>query len=347
MAFDEAGRLQRGQLTALFGWVGFLLARCSELPFSAHHGETRKERLMELSRTRVLGLCAALATVTIWATFLLVTRFAVQGRFTVEEVLILRLVPGAVLMIPFMVRLGVMPGQQSWPRAAMLMVGASAVFPYVVSKGLAYAPASDAGALAPGILPFWTALAAYALLGEIPGPRRRFGLALILLGAIIVSLWQIYTGAVEGAWKGHIMFLVGSGCFAVYSVIFRQSGLSPFHGMVIGLFWGALLATPALLATGNVSFATASLSDIAVMIVVQSFIIAILSIVLFGYAVQALGAAESGAFGALTPILALIGGAVFLGESITMLKVVGVFFVGVGVYLASGILSRPKFSTAG
>lgn len=305
-----------------------------------------KGRKMNLPRTRTLGLVAALATVTIWATFLLVTRFAVKGSFTVEEVLVLRLIPAALLMAPAMWKLGVIPRGQSVPRALMLMLGASAVFPYVVSKGLAFAPASDGGALAPGMLPFWTALAAFALAGEIPGPRRRIGLALILTGAMVVSLWQILAGADDGAWRGHLMFLSGSGLWAVYSVIFRQSGLSPLHGMVIGLFWGALLFTPILFASGNVSFATASLGDIAVMIVLQSFVIGILAMFLFGYAVQILGAAEAAAFGALTPILALLGGVAFLGETVTPLKVVGVALVAVGVFLASGVLSKARSATA-
>ena len=295
---------------------------------------------MDFPRTRALGLVAALATVTIWAAFMLVTRFAVQGSFTVEELLVLRLVPGALVMAPLMWRLGVMPYGQSLPRAAILMVGASAIFPFVVSKGLTYAPASDGGALAPGMLPFWTALAAYAMAGEVTGPRRRLGLAMILSGAIIVSLWQMLAGPDDGAWKGHLMFLTGSGAFAVYSVIFRQSGLSPLHGLVIGLFWGALLVTPLLLATGNVSFAKVSQVDIAVMIVLQSFIIGILAMFLFGYAVQILGAAETAAFGALTPILALLGGVAFLGETVTPLKVAGVALVATGVFLASGVLSK-------
>ncbi|WP_299756335.1 DMT family transporter [uncultured Boseongicola sp.] len=295
---------------------------------------------MDFPRTRALGLVAALATVTIWAAFMLVTRFAVQGSFTVEELLVLRLVPGALVMAPLMWRLGVVPYGQSLPRAAILMVGASAIFPFVISKGLTYAPASDGGALAPGMLPFWTALAAYAMAGEVTGPRRRLGLAMILSGAIIVSLWQMLAGPDDGAWKGHLMFLTGSGAFAVYSVIFRQSGLSPLHGLVIGLFWGALLVTPLLLATGNVSFATASQVDIAVMIVLQSFIIGILAMFLFGYAVQILGAGETAAFGALTPILALLGGVAFLGETVTPLKVAGVALVATGVFLASGVLSK-------
>jgi drug/metabolite transporter (DMT)-like permease len=147
-------------------------------------------------------------------------------------------------------------------------------------------------------------------------------------------------GPDDGAWKGHLMFLTGSGAFAVYSVIFRQSGLSPLHGLVIGLFWGALLVTPLLLATGNVSFATASQIDIAVMILLQSFIIGILAMFLFGYAVQILGAGETAAFGALTPILALLGGMAFLGETVTPLKVAGVALVATGVFLASGVLSK-------
>lgn len=297
---------------------------------------------MHLPRTRALGLVAALATVTIWASFMLVTRFAVQGSFTVEELLVLRLVPGALVMAPVMWRLGVMPRGQSWPRAAMLMVGASAAFPFVVSKGLAYAPASDGGALAPGMLPFWTALAAYALAGEIPGPRRKLGLAMILTGAMVVSLWQILAGSVDGAWKGHLMFLTGSGFWAIYSVMFRQSGLSPLHGLVIGLFWGTLIFVPFLFLTGSVRFSAAGLGDIAVMIVLQSFVIGILAMFLFGYAVQILGAAETAAFGALTPILALMGGVVFLGETVTPLKVAGVVLVAAGVFLASGVLSRRQ-----
>ena len=108
------------------------------------------------------------------------------------------------------------------------------------------------------------------------------------------------------------------------------------------MFWGALLAAPILLATGNVTFANVAMSDIVVMIIVQGFFIAILATFLFNYAVNTLGAAESGAFGALTPILALIGGVAFLNESLTVLKVVGVVFVAVGVFLASGVLSKPR-----
>ena len=304
-----------------------------------------KAELMNLPRTRAFGLLAALASVIIWAAFMLLTRFAVQGNFTVEEVLILRLLPAAIFMAPLMLKLGVIPHGQPWHRATMLMIGASALSPYLISKGLSYASASDGGALAPGMLPFWTALAAYILAGELPNQRRRLGLAMILVGAIVVSLWQVLAGASDGAWKGHLLFLTGSGFWAVYSVIFRQSGLSPMHGLVIGLFWGALFFIPMLFLTGSVSFSNTSLSEITVMIVLQSFVIGILAMVLFNHAVQLLGAAETAAFGALTPILALLGGMAILGEAVTPLKFGGVILVASGVLLASGFLAKVQHTT--
>ena len=299
-----------------------------------------KAAIMNFFTTWAFGLLAAISTVMIWAAFMLITRSAVLSNFTVEEILVLRLIPGVIVMVPVMWKLGVIPIGQSWPRAIILMIGASAVFPYIISKGLAYAPASDGGALAPGMLPFWTALAAYALAREVPGPRRRFGLGMILVGAVIVSLWSIQSGASDEAWKGHLLFLTGSGLWAVYSVIFRQSGLTPLHGLVIGLFWGGLIVTPLLLVSGNVSFTEANWDDIAAMILVQSFVIGIMATVLFSYAVRLLGAAEFAAFGALTPILALLGGVLFLGEALTYLKIFGVILVAVGVFLASGITRK-------
>jgi len=118
--------------------------------------------MMDFARARLLGLTAALASVSIWAAFLLGTRFAVQGSFTVEEILVLRLVPAALVMGPVMWRLGIMPRGQSIPRAAMLMVGAIAVFPFVVFWSLSYAPASDGGARAPGLCTCWTALCTFS-----------------------------------------------------------------------------------------------------------------------------------------------------------------------------------------
>ena len=298
--------------------------------------------MLKLNRS-YLGVLIALITVSIWAVFIVSTRFSVSTNFTVEEVLILRLVPSTLIMAPFMIKYDLIPRGLSWLKAGMLMIGASAIFPYIVSSGLSFAPASDGGVLAPGMLPFWTALAAFFILGEKLDKVRRTGLLIILIGALMVGLWQIIFNSDEGVWRGHILFLIGSGLFAIYSVIFRQSGLTPLHGLLIGLFWGTLFITPILLLTGKVTFSNVSAFDIGITIFIQSLIIGILATILFNYGVRLIGASQMGAFGALTPILAMIGGILFLNETVPMIKMAGIFLVAIGVFLASGILNHKNY----
>ena len=286
------------------------------------------------------GVLAAVATVTIWAAFLIGTRFAVSGNLTVDEVLILRLIPAFLIMLPLMFKLGVIIKGQSIFSLLMIALGATAVFPYLISTGVYYAPASDAGALAPGMLPFWTALFAFIITGEKPSKIRFFGLIIILVGAFLVGSYSILSSSDQSTWKGHLLFLAGSGMWSIYSVYFRQSGIDPLTGLVFGLFWGTAVVIPLLVVFGDVSFEKASTFDIFSMIILQGLLIAILAMLLYNFSIRQLGPAQTAAFGALTPILALIGGFIFLGETITLLKSVGIFIVAVGVVFASGILEK-------
>ena len=288
----------------------------------------------------IFGVIAAIATVTIWAAFLIGTRFAVSGNLTVDEVLILRLVPAFVIMLPLMFKLGVIVRGQSILSLLMIALGATAVFPYLISSGVYYAPASDAGALAPGMLPFWTALFAFIITGEKPSRIRFFGLVIILLGAFLVGSYSIFSSSGQNTWKGHLLFLAGSGMWSIYSVYFRQSGIDPLTGLVFGLFWGSALVIPLLALFGNVTFERASIFDIFSMIILQGLLIAIVAMLLYNFAIRQLGPGQTAAFGALTPILALIGSFIFLGETITILKSIGIFTVAVGVVLASGIMEK-------
>ena len=294
----------------------------------------------------VLGVLAALATVTIWAAFLIGTRFAVSGNLTVDEVLVLRLVPAFLIMIPLMLKLGVIIKGQSIFSVLMIALGATAVFPYLISTGVYYAPASDAGALAPGMLPFWTALFAFLITGEKPSKIRLIGLIIILLGALLVGSYSILSSSGQNTWKGHFLFLTGAGMWSVYSVYFRQSGIDPLTGLVFGLFWGTAVVIPLLFLFGDISFEKATAFDIYSMIVLQGILIAILAMLLYNFSIRQLGPAQTAAFGALTPILALVGGFVFLGETITLLKSIGIFIVAVGVILASGIMEKALSAMA-
>ena len=295
---------------------------------------------MNYISAKFLGIISALTAVTIWALFLIGTRWGVSGNFSVEEILLLRLFSAALITTPLMLKHGVLLRGQSLIGTFMLTLGSSAVFPYFVSLGLSFASASDAGALAPGLLPFWTALFSWLILGELISKIRLVGLAIILLGATLVGVWQIVGNAEPDAWKGHLLFLLGAGLFSIYTVYFRKSGLSPVRGLVIGLFWGTLVFVPILILSGNVSFYSVSAYQIFNMSILQGVLNAVVALLLYSIAIRSIGAAEAGAFGALTPILALLGGAVFLGETFTLIASFGVVLVALGVVMASGVFDK-------
>ena len=296
---------------------------------------------MNAVKERALGVSTAVAAVTIWAVFLVNTRFAISSNFSVEEVMTLRLVTASIVTLPFMIKLGVLLRGQGFVSTIMIALVPSAVAPYIISSGLFYASASDSGALAPGTLPFWAALFSFLLIGEKPSKLRLVGLLAIATGALSVGLLQMLDGSSNPeSWKGHLLFLLGACLWAIYTIYFKQARLRPVQGLVVGLFWGTLFLVPVLFMTGEVSFSNVSIREIVWVCLLQGVLIGVLAMILYSIAIRCLGAAQTGAFGALTPILALYGGVVFLGETITTEGVMGIFLVAVGVILASGSFEK-------
>ena len=98
---------------------------------------------MNVVKERALGVSTAVAAVTIWAVFLVNTRFAISSNFSVEEVMTLRLITASIVTLPFMIKLGVLLRGQGFVSTIMIALVPSAVAPYIISSGLFYASASD------------------------------------------------------------------------------------------------------------------------------------------------------------------------------------------------------------
>ncbi|MDA9598004.1 DMT family transporter [bacterium] len=248
---------------------------------------------MNAVNKRALGVSTAVAAVTIWAVFLVNTRFAISSNFSVEEVMTLRLLTASIVTLPFMIKLGVVLRGQSFVSTMMIALMPSAVAPYIISSGLYYASASDSGALAPGTLPFWAALFSFLLVGEKPSKLRLVGLLAIAIGALSVGLLQMLDGLNPESWKGHLLFLLGACLWAIYTIYFKQAGLSPAQGLVVGLFWGTLFLVPVLFMTGEVSFSNVSIQEIVWVCLLQGVLIGVLAMILYSIAIRCLGAAQT------------------------------------------------------
>ena len=187
------------------------------------------------------------------------------------------------------------------------------------------------------MLPFWTALAAFLILGEKLDQIRRTGLFVILVGALLVGFGKFYLirrRSLEGPYPFSCWVWIICCLFSYFSAKWAYSSSRSFNRFVLG----HSIYNPYFTPHRKSKLQRCICIDIGITIVIQSLIIGILATILFNYGVRLIGASEMGAFGALTPILAMLGGIIFLNETVPAIKMVGIFLVAIGVFLASGIL---------
>lgn len=283
------------------------------------------------------GIAAALATVLIWAGFLVSLRFALTTHYSQGAMLMMRFVPAAIVLAPVIWRTGLLPkGVPIW-QVAVIVLGSGVPFYYLISLGVSYAHASDVGALAPGTLPLIIALVSFAVLGERFSRLRFFGFALILTGGLMIGLWEVLTAGEAGAWRGHLMIITAICGWAFYTIVFRLSGMKALDGAALSVGWSAVLVVPVAMSIG-VSTGDAGWAEIGLITLIQGVLAGAGALITFGLAVRLLGPSRTAAFTALTPIVVLIASVLLLGEPISEVKVAGILIVSAGVFFASGAL---------
>ena len=284
----------------------------------------------------LLGVIAWVAVVLIGASWQLATRWGVTTSLTPADLALLRYCIPALVLLPVLFRHGLLPRGVSPVLLACIVIGGGLPFGLLGMAGAAFAPASHMGALLPGSMPVFVAILCAVLLGERFGPLRLFGLASIVLGVGLVVASGF--GAVDAdILIGDMLFLTAGVLWAFYTVAFRKSGLTPWHGAALICFWSALLAVPMWLAVKGTALTTAPITDIAVQILAQGILAGLLGLAAFGVAIRHLGASVSGVSGAPVPALTAVGGAVLLNEPIDALTGLSIPVIALGIWVYAGV----------
>jgi drug/metabolite transporter (DMT)-like permease len=178
--------------------------------------------------TYLKGSLFGFAAVSIWAGWSATTWLAVTTSLDAWDIPALRFGVAGLLLSPILMRRGIALDRLGWLGLGGLIVGTGAPYALVVAVGLRFAPAYDAGALNPGCMPLFVALIAAIVLREKPSKAQKFGLSLILFGAVIII------GGHGMAWSilrsfGDALFLIASFLTAWYAVIIRQEKLDPIY----------------------------------------------------------------------------------------------------------------------
>src|SRR5438876_7727200 len=133
------------------------------------------------------GSLYGLAAVSIWSGWIVVARLGLRTSLSPWDIAAVRFGVAGLLLLPYVVSKGVAVERLGWVGLAAIVLGGAAPV-FLANSGLLFAPAAHAGALFPGVMPLMVALLASVVLGETFTPAKRLGFALILSGALAITL---------------------------------------------------------------------------------------------------------------------------------------------------------------
>ncbi len=301
-----------------------------------------------------IGLAAAVVTVLIWTSFILIARAsndpARGGLLTPLDIAFCRIVGAAVILLPW----GAWLVQQdrargvvgaSWLGLSPLPVGITVkvgffgglLYAMLAYSGFVYAPALHASVLMPGSLPLWTALLAAWLLHDRITPARAMGLGLIVLGDLLVgglSLLRAFDGG--QVWLGDVLFMLAAMCWATYSVLARHHGLDAVRATMAITCFAFVVFVPsysALVFTGLVKghVFTAPWRDVLFQATFQGWGSVVISGITFTQMIRHFGPVRSTMITALVPGLSALGAVWLLGEPLRWNLGLGLMLVTAGI----------------
>lgn len=303
---------------------------------------------------RAVGIAAAVVTVLVWTSFILVARAsndpARGGSLTPFDIAYCRILGASLILLPWgawLVRQDRARGVigSSWLRLSPLPAHITVklgffgglLYALLVYSGFAHAPALHASVLMPGSLPLWTALLAIWLLRERITPARALGLALIVFGDLLVgglSLLRAFDGG--SVWLGDLLFMLTAMCWGVYSVLARHYKLDAVRATIAITTLACVIYLPmytALALTGVIqsNLFHAPLADLAFQAMFQGWGSVVISGVTFTQMIRHFGPVRSTMITAVVPGLSALGAVLLLGEPLHWNLAVGLLLVTAGI----------------
>ena len=287
------------------------------------------------------GYLAAAATLVMWTSFSLFSRYAGKSVLTPYDVFALRLSVAALVLLPFAPRF---LGQGAWrdQRLWLLASLGSLLYCLVVYTGFRYAPAAHGAILLSGMQPFLISAIVLAVDGIRPNRMRSLGLIGIATGIACAAVPYFNVWSPEVVF-GDLLIFSGSVLWAIYSVLAKRWGYSPWTLTSAVALIPAVLYLPIYALFLPKALAEAPLALIVTQGLYQGIVATILAMLAYLKAISILGTERAAVFLALVPITTGLAAVPLLGEALTGWLLSGLVFVSLGSFVASrygGSVSR-------
>ena len=297
-----------------------------------------------------IGRLAAVVTVLIWTSFIIVGRASSSHELLPLDIAFARILGASAVLLPWawwMMReqrqkgepVGSLLGLSPLPLRPTVQAGlfGGLMFAVFVYSGFFFAPAAHASVLMPGSLPLWTTLLMWLFLREQIGLHRAVGLGLILMGDVLVggaSLLKAFEGG--DVWIGDLLFVCASISWSAYSVTVRRFGLDAARATMAITAFALVTFVPVFILLVQLNLlpshlSQAAWSEILFQVVFQGVGSVAISGITFTQMIRSFGPVKSTMITALVPGLSALGAVIILGEPMSWNLMLGLALVTGGI----------------
>lgn len=220
-----------------------------------------------------------------------------------------------------------------WRRALWVGLLGNFVYQICFIEGLSRTTATN-GALLIATAPIWVALLGALRGGERLTPSGWFGIALSF-GGIVLVLTARGAALSLATLGGDLLMLAGACCWAAYTVGMRPllAHYSPLRTTTVTM----LIGTPLLIVASAPALAAQPWGAVSAAgwggLLFSALFAIVLSYVIWYSSVQRVGAARTGVYANLTPLVAVLIAWLLRGERLTPLQAIGGVVILTGLWL--------------
>ena len=305
-----------------------------ELTPSVETSVAEPSRARRLSRSLLARLTWAALSVAIFSGWFVVTRFSVTRELGISDIMVLRFGIGGLLLAPMLLWPGRRLPPKAWREGLVFALLWGMPFVLLVALGLTLTSAAQAASVAPTTMPIFAGLLGWLFLHERQGWARWLGYAAIVVGLAFLIVAGTAAHGAPNPW-GIAALLLAAAMWAVYTLLFRRSGLTSIQSAAFICVWSALLFVPAYGLLGLSHLGMASAGEVAFQAVYQGVFMSVVAVITFNRAVSLLGPSAATAIIALVPAVATLLAIPVLGEWPAPAEAAAIVAIVAGVLLVA------------
>ncbi|NRA85101.1 MAG: DMT family transporter [Gammaproteobacteria bacterium] len=276
------------------------------------------------------GYLYALAAALIWSGFILISRLGGISELGSFDIIAIRYITCSAILLPiwwFKFRFNLFN-----PKLIVCSLVGGLAYALCTSQGFQLVAASHAAMLLPGLMPLFIIVLSYLINGERHSIEKWLGITVITLG-ILTLLWPMLNNPQDFS-LGHLYLIGGAWCWAVFSVLIKRWGITPWHATVSLAVITCVIYLPFYVAFLPKNISMILLPDIVVQAFYQGFMATIVQMIFYVRAVQSIGPSSMGAMMAVVPLLSGVSAIFIFNEVASLALISGLILVSIGAWLA-------------